>query len=139
MRKLSGPVKLERCFMPPVQVGCDIQSCEDAGPKTKTKTASAVPQHPSECFAPQTPLSPFLLPTLILLSSYLPSKGMAAVSLNEFVVRLMKPIKQTELLNALTTVLEKINTIAKPLPPNQACASGAHFSTSANVPSEYNS
>ena len=64
---------------------------------------------------------------------------MAAVSLNEFVVRLMKPIKQTELLNALTTVLEKINTIAKPLRPNQACASGAHFSTSANVPSEYNS
>jgi two-component system sensor histidine kinase/response regulator len=51
---------------------------------------------------------------LILLSSSLPSKGM-----DEFAVRLMKPIKQADLFNALTTALGKIKTVTKSLRQNK--------------------
>ena len=50
---------------------------------------------------------------LILLSSSLPSRGMGISSLDEFAVRLMKPIKQADLFNALTTALGKIKTVTK--------------------------
>ena len=52
---------------------------------------------------------------LILLSSSLPSKGMVGNAPDEFAVRLMKPIKQTELFNALSTALGNINTVTKSL------------------------
>jgi len=57
---------------------------------------------------------------LILLSSSLPSRGLDDSSINEFAVRVMKPIKQTELFNALTTALGKIKTITKSLRASQA-------------------
>jgi len=50
---------------------------------------------------------------LILLSSSLPSKGMGVNHANEFVVRLMKPIKQADLFNALTTALGNVKTLTK--------------------------
>jgi CheY-like chemotaxis protein len=56
---------------------------------------------------------------LILLSSSLPSKGMGISSTDEFAVRLMKPIKQADLFNALTTALGKINTVTKSLRQNK--------------------
>jgi two-component system sensor histidine kinase/response regulator len=52
---------------------------------------------------------------LILLSSSLPSRGMGINSVDEFAVRLMKPIKQADLFNALTTALGKIKTVTKSL------------------------
>jgi two-component system, sensor histidine kinase and response regulator len=55
---------------------------------------------------------------LVLLSSSLPSRGMGISSVAEFAVRLMKPIKQADLFNALTTALGKINTVTKPSRPN---------------------
>jgi CheY-like chemotaxis protein len=55
---------------------------------------------------------------LILLSSSLPSKGVDSV--DEFVGRLTKPIKQADLFNALTTALGKMETTAKSLRQNKA-------------------
>ncbi len=55
---------------------------------------------------------------LILLSSSLPSKGVDSV--DEFVGRLTKPIKQADLFNALTTALGKRETTAKSLRQNKA-------------------
>ena len=52
---------------------------------------------------------------LILLSSSLPSKSLVANAVDEFAVRLMKPIKQAELLNALATALDNIQTVTKSL------------------------
>jgi two-component system, sensor histidine kinase and response regulator len=57
---------------------------------------------------------------LILLSSSLPSRGMGSGSVDEFAVRLMKPIKQAELFNALTTALGKIKTVTKSLRQNKS-------------------
>jgi two-component system, sensor histidine kinase and response regulator len=56
---------------------------------------------------------------LILLSSSLPSKGIGSSSVDEFAVRLMKPIKQADLFNALTTALGKIKTVTKSLRQNK--------------------
>jgi CheY-like chemotaxis protein len=50
---------------------------------------------------------------LILLSSSLPSRGVN--SIDEFAVRLTKPIKQADLFNALTTALGKTKTAGKSL------------------------
>src|ERR1700719_208310 len=44
---------------------------------------------------------------LILLSSSLPSRSMGSSSIDDFAVRLMKPVKQGELFSALTTALGK--------------------------------
>jgi two-component system, sensor histidine kinase and response regulator len=55
---------------------------------------------------------------LILLSSSPPSRGMGISSLDEFAVRLMKPIKQADLFNALTTALGKIKTVPQALLQN---------------------
>ena len=52
---------------------------------------------------------------LILLSSSLPAQSMGVSSTEEFAVRLMKPIKQADLFNALTTALGNIKTITKSL------------------------
>ena len=56
---------------------------------------------------------------LILLSSAPVSRSMGLRSLDEFAVRLMKPIKQANLFNALTTALGKIKTVTKSLRQNQ--------------------
>ncbi|HEV3064629.1 MAG TPA: response regulator [Chthoniobacterales bacterium] len=56
---------------------------------------------------------------LILLSSSLPAKGMGISATDEFAVRLMKPIKQADLFNALTTALGKIKTVTKSLRQNK--------------------
>jgi two-component system sensor histidine kinase/response regulator len=56
---------------------------------------------------------------LILLSSSLPSRGMGINSVVEFAVRLIKPIKQADLFNALTTTLGKIKTVTKSLRQNK--------------------
>jgi CheY-like chemotaxis protein len=56
---------------------------------------------------------------LILLSSSLPSKGMGLGLIDEFAVRLMKPIKQADLFSALTTALGKIKTVTKSLRQNK--------------------
>jgi len=50
---------------------------------------------------------------LILLSSSLPSKSSGTAPGDEFAVRLMKPIKQADLFNALTTALGNIKTVTK--------------------------
>lgn len=55
---------------------------------------------------------------LILLSSSLPSKSLGMVSVDEFAVRLMKPIKQADLFDALTTALGNIRTVTKSLRAN---------------------
>jgi CheY-like chemotaxis protein len=55
---------------------------------------------------------------LILLSSSLPSRAMGD-SIDEFAVRLMKPIKQADLFNALSTALGKIKTVTKSLRQNK--------------------
>ncbi len=52
---------------------------------------------------------------LILLSSSIPSKSIGISAVDEFIVRLMKPIKQSELFDAFTTALGKIKTITKSL------------------------
>jgi two-component system, sensor histidine kinase and response regulator len=54
---------------------------------------------------------------LILLSSSLPSRGID--SIDEFAVRLMKPIKQADLFNALTTALGRMKTVTKSLRQNK--------------------
>jgi two-component system sensor histidine kinase/response regulator len=50
---------------------------------------------------------------LILLSSSPPSRGTGISSVDEFAVRIMKPLKQVDLFNALTTALGKIKTDTK--------------------------
>jgi two-component system sensor histidine kinase/response regulator len=50
---------------------------------------------------------------LILLSSSLPSKNTGTHPGDDFAVRLMKPIKQADLFNALTTALGNIKTVTK--------------------------
>jgi CheY-like chemotaxis protein len=57
---------------------------------------------------------------LILLSSSLPSRGMEINSVDEFAVRLMKPIKQADLFDALTTALGSIKTVTKLLRQNKS-------------------
>jgi len=52
---------------------------------------------------------------LVLLSSSLPAQSMGVTTTEEFAVRLMKPIKQGDLFNALTTALGHIKTITKSL------------------------
>jgi two-component system, sensor histidine kinase and response regulator len=52
---------------------------------------------------------------LILLSSSLPSRATEINSVDEFAVRLMKPIKQADLFNALTMALGKITTVTNSL------------------------
>jgi two-component system, sensor histidine kinase and response regulator len=58
---------------------------------------------------------------LILLSSSLPSRGTGISFIDEFAVRLMKPIKQADLFDALTTALGKIKTVIKSLRQNKIC------------------
>ena len=58
---------------------------------------------------------------LVLLSSSIPSKGAAANAAEEFAARLMKPVKQAHLLNALTTALGNAKTGARVSRPPQ-CA-----------------
>ena len=55
---------------------------------------------------------------LILLSSSLPSRSVSGPN-EEFSVRLMKPIRQADLFNALTTALGHIKTITKSLRPEK--------------------
>ena len=50
---------------------------------------------------------------LILLSSSLPSKNTGTHPGDNFAVRLMKPIKQADLFNALTTALGNVKTVTK--------------------------
>jgi len=54
---------------------------------------------------------------LILLSSSLPSKTLAGHAVDKFALRLMKPIKQAELFNALSTALGHVKTTTKSLRP----------------------
>jgi hypothetical protein len=56
---------------------------------------------------------------LILLSSSLPSRGMGIRSIDEFAVRLMKPIKQADLFNAITTALGRTKTVTRSLRQNK--------------------
>jgi CheY-like chemotaxis protein len=56
---------------------------------------------------------------LILLSSSLPSKAMGTIAPDEFAVRLMKPIKQADLFNAIATALGHVKTTTKSLRPSQ--------------------
>jgi two-component system sensor histidine kinase/response regulator len=56
---------------------------------------------------------------LVLLSSSLPSRHHAGQSLDEFAVRLMKPLKQADLFNALTTALGNVTTVTKSLRPRE--------------------
>ena len=64
-------------------------------------------------------IEPYKTLPLILLSSSLPSKGMGIAAADDFAVRLMKPIKQADLFNALTTALGNIKTITKSLRPSK--------------------
>jgi CheY-like chemotaxis protein len=57
---------------------------------------------------------------LILLSSSLPDKSTGAAPGDDFAVRMMKPIKQAELFNALTTALGNVKTVTKSLPSSKA-------------------
>jgi two-component system sensor histidine kinase/response regulator len=57
---------------------------------------------------------------LILLSSSLPSKTIGNITSDEFAVRLMKPIKQADLFNALATALGHVKTTTKSLRPSKA-------------------
>ncbi len=52
---------------------------------------------------------------LILLSSCLPSKNFDMISLDEFVARLMKPIRQADLLDAFTSALGNVRSATKSL------------------------
>jgi len=54
---------------------------------------------------------------LVLLSSSLPARSLIGQALDEFAVRLMKPIKQADLFNALTTALGNIKTVTKAMRP----------------------
>jgi signal transduction histidine kinase/DNA-binding response OmpR family regulator len=56
---------------------------------------------------------------LVLLSSSLPARGLTGHALDEFAVRLMKPIKQADLFNALTTALGNIKTVTKAMRPRE--------------------
>jgi signal transduction histidine kinase/CheY-like chemotaxis protein len=56
---------------------------------------------------------------MVLLSSSLPSRNPASQALDEFAVRLMKPIKQADLFNALTTALGNVKTVTKALRPRE--------------------
>ncbi len=56
---------------------------------------------------------------LVLLSSSIPSKGSAANAADEFAARLMKPVKQAHLLNALTTALGNAKSSARVSRPPQ--------------------
>jgi two-component system sensor histidine kinase/response regulator len=56
---------------------------------------------------------------LVLLSSSLPSRNSAGPTLDEFAVRLMKPLKQADLFNALTTALGNVKTVTKALRPRE--------------------
>jgi two-component system sensor histidine kinase/response regulator len=56
---------------------------------------------------------------LILLSSSLPAAARLGKDPDEFTVRLMKPIKQSELFNALSTAFGKIKTSTKSLRPQK--------------------
>jgi signal transduction histidine kinase/CheY-like chemotaxis protein len=56
---------------------------------------------------------------LVLLSSSLPSRNQAGPTLDEFAVRLMKPLKQADLFNALTTALGNVRTVTKALRPRE--------------------
>jgi CheY-like chemotaxis protein len=57
---------------------------------------------------------------LVLLSSSLPSRNLSGQALDEFSVRLMKPLKQADLFNALTTALGNVKTVTKALRPREA-------------------
>jgi len=67
-------------------------------------------------------LEPYRHLPLILLSSSLPVNGTGLHGGDEFAVRVMKPIKQTELFNALSTALGKIRTVTKSLRPARVFA-----------------
>ena len=57
---------------------------------------------------------------LILLSSSVPSRNLSAgTALEEFAMRLMKPLKQADLFNALTTALGNVTTVTKSLRPRE--------------------
>ncbi len=56
---------------------------------------------------------------LVLLSSSIPSKGNGVNATDEFAARLMKPVKQAHLLNALTTALGNANPNARMSRPPQ--------------------
>ena len=56
---------------------------------------------------------------LILLSSSLPARTLSGPSLEEFAVRLMKPLKQADLFNALTTALGNVKTVTKAMRPRE--------------------
>jgi two-component system sensor histidine kinase/response regulator len=56
---------------------------------------------------------------LVLLSSSLPARNLMGYSLDEFAVRLMKPIKQADLFNALTTALGNMKTVTKTMRPRE--------------------
>jgi CheY-like chemotaxis protein len=56
---------------------------------------------------------------LILLSSSLPARNGTSGSLEEFAVRLMKPLKQADLFNALTTALGNVKTVTKAMRPRE--------------------
>jgi two-component system, sensor histidine kinase and response regulator len=56
---------------------------------------------------------------LILLSSSPPSRGCGISPIDQFAVRLMKPIRQADLFNALTTALGGIKTVTKSLRQNK--------------------
>jgi len=55
---------------------------------------------------------------LILLSSSLPTQKLGIQAMTHFALRLMKPIKQSDLFNALTTSVGEIKTTTKSLRPN---------------------
>jgi two-component system sensor histidine kinase/response regulator len=57
---------------------------------------------------------------LILLSSSLPSRDMGVTSVNEFALRLKKPIKQADLFNGLTTALGNVKAVTKSLRQNKS-------------------
>jgi signal transduction histidine kinase/CheY-like chemotaxis protein len=56
---------------------------------------------------------------LVLLSSSLPARSLMGQALDEFAVRLMKPIKQADLFNALTTALGNMKTVTKTMRPRE--------------------
>ncbi len=64
-------------------------------------------------------LEPFRTLPLVLLSSSIPSKGTGSDAADEFAARLMKPVKQAHLLNALTTALGKARSNARVSRPLQ--------------------
>jgi signal transduction histidine kinase/CheY-like chemotaxis protein len=65
-------------------------------------------------------LESYLQLPLVLLSSSLPTASLGVGVLDSFAVRLMKPIKQSELFNALATAIGNIKTLTKSLRRNKA-------------------